>query len=106
MRIWLRFVILCMALGMAVSGCGVSNKVANESVPMIVIDGGASLFDGNELIGMLPAGTEVNMIDRKDDWCVVEVSVDDYNLKVKGSISASALAPGAGVAFPSLRDSA
>ena len=93
MRIYLRFLILCTFLGIMVSGCGVSNKVATESVPMIVVDGGASLFSGNELLANLPAGTEVNMIEQKDKWCVVEVCVDSYNMKVKGSISADALAP-------------
>jgi ligand-binding sensor domain-containing protein len=78
---------------MVFSGCGVSNKAVTERVPMIVIDGGAALFDGNELIATLPAGTEVSMIEQKDKWCVVEVCVDDYNMKVKGSISSSALVP-------------
>jgi len=82
--------VLCLSM---VFGCGVSNKAANEPVPMIVIDGGASLFDGNEVVGALPAGTEVSMIERKDEWCLVEVSVDEYNLKIKGTIRADALAP-------------
>jgi hypothetical protein len=60
---------------------------------MIVIDGGASLFHGNEVVGVLPAGTEVTMMERKDRWCLVEVSVDNYNMKIKGSIKADALAP-------------
>lgn len=93
MRIHFSFAILCIALGAVIFGCGVSNKTANKPVPMIVIDGGASLFDGNELVGVLPAGTEVNMIEKKDEWSLVEVCVDDYNLKVKGSISSSSLAP-------------
>ncbi len=92
MRNYLWSVIVCMILGAAIYGCGMSKEAA-EPVPMIVIDGGASLFDGNELLATLPAGTEVNMIERKDKWCLVEVCVDDYNMKVKGSISASALAP-------------
>lgn len=93
MRIYLRFVIFCMVLGMIISGCGVSNKAVNESIPMIVIDGGASLFDGNELLGTLPAGTEVRMIEQKDKWSLVEVYVDEYDMKLKGSICTSALAP-------------
>lgn len=92
MRNHLLFIVLCTILAAAISGCGVSNKAASERIPMIVIDGGASLFDGNELLATLPAGTEVSMIEQKDKWCLVEVCVDDYNMKVKGSISADALA--------------
>jgi len=85
--------IICVILAATVFGCGASNKAVTERTPMMVIDGGASLFNGNELMANLPAGTEVSMIERKDKWCLVEVCVDDYNMKVKGSISASALAP-------------
>ncbi len=36
-----------------------SNKNFYDGTRMIVIDGGASLYNGNELIASLPAGTEV-----------------------------------------------
>jgi hypothetical protein len=75
-----------------VLGCGVSKKAANEGAPMIVIDK-TRLFKGNDVVGTLPAGTEVSMIERKDEWCLVEVSIDDYNMKIKGLISADSLAP-------------
>jgi hypothetical protein len=93
MRNHLLFIVLCVILAVVVSGCGASKEAASERTPMIVIDGGASLFNGNELLANLPAGTEVSMIERKDDWCLVEVCVDDYNMKVKGSMSSDALAP-------------
>jgi len=87
------FIFLPVILIAVLSGCGISSKTASEGTPMIVIDGGARLFDGSDIIGSLPAGTEVTMIERKDNWCLVEVPVDDYNMKIKGSISADALAP-------------
>ncbi len=93
MRTYLGFTVLCIVLGAAIFGCGMTNKAANEPVPMIVIDGGASLFDGNELLATLPIGTEVHMLERKEEWCLVEVCVNDYNMKVKGTISTDALAP-------------
>ena len=93
MRAYLRFLVLCVVLSAAIYGCGMFKTAVNEPVPMIVIDGGASFFDGNELLATLPVGTEVNMIEQKDKWCLVEVCVDDYNMKVKGTISADALAP-------------
>lgn len=94
MRNYLSIIALCIILCFAVYGCGVSNKTATESIPMIVTAGGASLFNGNEVVGTLPAGTEVNMIERKDNkWCLVEVAVNDYNMRVKGLISADVLAP-------------
>ena len=72
--------------------CGMSNKMASEMTPMIVVDGGAGLYDGNDLIGNLPAGTEVCLIEKKGKWCLVEVQVDGYNMKVKGLISPESLA--------------
>ena len=90
----------CVLCFLMVSGCGVSNKAASETTPMIVIDGGTSLFNGNDVVGALPAGTEVSMLTTEGKWCLVEVSVfvssetrDDYNMKIKGLVSANALAP-------------
>ena len=93
MRNQLFLIALLMILGAVVLGCGVSNKAANESIPMIVIDGGTRFYDGNDVIGTLPVGTEVDMIERKDEWYLVAVSVDDYDMKLKGLVSADALAP-------------
>jgi len=93
MRNYSLFIFLLVTLIAVLSGCGVSSKTASEGTPMIVIDGGARLFDGSDIVGSLPAGTEVTMIERRDKWCLVEVPVNDYNMKIKGSISADALAP-------------
>ena len=93
MRRYSLFIILLIILGIMALGCGVSNKAAEEMTPMIVIDGGTKLFKGSEIVGTLPTGTEVSMIEKQDEWCLVEVSVDDYNMKIKGMISADALAP-------------
>jgi hypothetical protein len=93
MRNHIVFIAFCAIVVMACIGCGMSNKTANELTPMIVIDGGAGLYDGNDLIGNLPAGTDVNMIEKKGKWCLVEVQVDNLNMKVKGLMSPESLAP-------------
>ena len=93
MRNHFLFIAFFAIIGVILSGCGMSTKTASEITPMIVIDGGAGLYDGNDLIGKLPAGTEVSMIEKKGKWCLVEVQVDNYNMKVKGLMSPEALAP-------------
>jgi len=93
MRNYFIFITILAITSMILSGCSMANKTASEISPMIVIDGGAGLYNGNELIGNLPAGTEVNMIEKKDKWCLVEVQVDKYNMKVKGLMSPESLAP-------------
>lgn len=93
MRNYTLFITFLIIIALACTGCGVSNKMASEITPMIVIDGGASLYDGNELIGNLPAGTEVSMLEKKGKWCLVEVKIDSHNMKVKGLMSPESLAP-------------
>ncbi len=92
MRSYLLLIISLIVLGMVIFGCAVSNKVANEPTPMIVIDGGAKLFKGDEIVGTLPAGTEVSMIERQNEWCLVEVCIDDYKMNIRGTIATDALA--------------
>ena len=75
----------------SISGCGISNN-ASEPVNMMVIDGSAGLFVGNDRVGSLPAGTQVNMLEKKGKWCVVEIPMNEYNLKVKGLIVSEPLA--------------
>ena len=64
MRNYFIFITILAVTGVMLSGCGMANKTASEITPMIVIDGGSGLYNGNELIGKLPAGTEVNMIEK------------------------------------------
>lgn len=86
-------IVLLIVISAMFLSCGMSNKMASEMTPMIVVDSGAGLYDGNDLIGNLPAGTEVSLIEKKGKWCLVEVQVDGYNMKVKGMISPESLAP-------------
>lgn len=74
-------------------GCGISNKSAIDGVPMVVTQGGAEIYNGNELMGSLPAGTEVKMLEKKGKWCFVEVHIKELNMTVKGLMDPNALAP-------------
>ncbi len=93
MRSCFLFIVLLVIISIMSLSCGISNKTASEITPMIVVDGGAGLYNGNELIGNLPAGTEVGLIEKRGKWCLVEVQVDGYNMKVKGLMSQESLAP-------------
>jgi len=93
MRNYFLFLALCVAIAIASVGCGASKNSEGLVKPMIVIDAGAGLYDGNELVGNLPAGTEVNMIEDKGKWCLVEVQVESHNMKIKGLMSPESLAP-------------
>ncbi|MGQ9610689.1 MAG: ligand-binding sensor domain-containing protein [bacterium] len=88
-----RFLFFNLVLTILIVGCGISNKNFNDGTKMIVIDGGASLYNGNELIASLPAGTEVTMLENKGKWCLVEVNVNEYNMKVKGLMKPDSLSP-------------
>ncbi|HGJ67088.1 TPA: hypothetical protein ENS27_17140 [bacterium] len=92
MRNCLFITFFCLIIAMIFIGCGISNKSLMEATPMVVVDGGAGLYNGNELIGNLPAGTEVTMLEKKDKWCLVEVKVDSHNMKVKGLMKPESLA--------------
>ncbi|HGE72658.1 TPA: hypothetical protein ENX78_17610, partial [Candidatus Poribacteria bacterium] len=93
MRSCFLFIALSIIISALFLSCGMSNKTASEITPMIVVDGGAGLYDGNDLIGNLPAGTEVGLIEKRGKWCLVEVQVEGYNMKVKGLMSPESLAP-------------
>lgn len=88
-----KLLFITLILAILIVGCGVSNRQFNEGKKMIVIDGGASLYNGNELIASLPAGTEVTMLENKGKWCLVEVQVNEYNMKVKGLMKPDSLSP-------------
>ncbi|MBD3183156.1 hypothetical protein GF312_12750 [Candidatus Poribacteria bacterium] len=86
-------IISFLILVIFLAGCGASKNELVKGTPMMVIDGGARVFKGSKTVGTLPAGTEVKMISQDEEWCLVEVPVEEYNMKIEGLISVDSLAP-------------
>ncbi len=93
--------VIFIALGIIIAGCAI-NKAAMENeiaaakeqrIPMIITAEEANLYDNNTVIGKLPVGTKVYMLHKGNAWCAVEVPIDKYSMKIRGSVSSDVLAP-------------
>ena len=62
-------------------------------IPMVVTAEEANIYDGNTVIGKLPVGTKVYVLHKGSTWYTVELPVDKYAMKIRGSMDADVLAP-------------
>ena len=64
-----------------------------QGVPMIITAEEANLYEQNKVIGKLPVGTRVYMVQKSDPWCIVDVPIEQYEMMVRGAISTDVLVP-------------
>jgi hypothetical protein len=89
-------VIYLLAGCVLLSGCVPSLKVIQGEAkhePMVIKAAEAKLYDGNKVIGKLPVGTQVFLIRRGKNWSIVELPIEEYEMRIRGSVLTSALAP-------------
>jgi len=91
--------IAALLIVLVVAGCinktAMENEVVGEKqgVPMIITAEEANLYEHNKVIGKIPVGTKVYMVRKGNPWCIIDVPIEQYEMSVRGAVSADVLAP-------------
>ncbi len=78
-----------------IAGCSSTHDMAlqQQGSLMVVSSQSANFYQGNQVIGRLPVGTQITVLEQGDPWSKVEVYIQEYDLRVQGSMIAKELVP-------------